>query len=140
VKTLINRDLFLTFLSLYLTHFATSSFFILKEFWYEIFNFRFSHGSVFPGPLGIPIGLARPDLPCQFLLSRPPPAMPRHRLLYLRKLAADPSPLINHTTVPTEGTREYRVPGKGSCPARTGTRIGLLEEIPKSGVQIPCLT
>ncbi len=26
------------------------------------------------------------------------------------------------------------------CSARTGTRIGLLEEIPRSGVQIPCLT
>ncbi len=25
------------------------------------------------------------------------------------------------------------------CSARTGTRIGLLEEIPRSGVQIPCL-
>ncbi len=35
--------------------------------------------------------------------------------------------------------REYLRRHKGSCSAQTQTRIGLLEEISRSGVQIPCL-
>ena len=57
------------------------------------------------------------------------------------KFAAD----VNYTSfkfalVSITPAENFATGVKDTCSAQTVTRIGLLEEIPRSGVQIPCLT